>query len=686
VKQKKCLILLIVCIVIAMSGMAGAETLTAHGLTLSLKTDKESYVSGETITCCLDMVNNSEEQLAVTCVLELPDTFQPAAALREVLYISPGGKESHVFSALVKARGADVLPATGDVFPFCWISALLVLSVAAGIWLIGGMRVMAAILVCAMAAGSFSLCNEALADPSDMSCQTEYGANLSEEEHLKALAEQKQMILAAAQEEEPQLLQASEAFEVNRRIAIDGQLVVIKVTGFVQEADSSATAAVMKALGRVSLKPVAILGKTKFKLTWSKVPGATHYEVWHSDGSGYIKRATTIGTSWTTNYGKYGVINTYKVRAITKEGNLITAKGPYATRTCYGMAQPTISKVEHTSSTSTNVRISWNAASYCTGYYVYRSFTGESGTYSLIGKSSSTSFIDQWRNGYYKIRPYYAAANGITYSGPASDLKSMPAQYRALLIGQTDSASVSAQGSGNRNNTEAFRIMLGSTKAPAYRPADTMVYHNLTTPDVLTRIKTAFQRAKAGDVSLFYFSGKGDSDGLFCNENGEERLSFVQLKEALDAVPGKKLVILEASCSGSAIDQSRRDSAIFERFNNAVGSVFVSGDQRANLVGTEYYVLTACSREQTAAEMVFVMNRKRMGIFTSQLLNGSGINSLTNAVQSELLADVDGDGQLTLHEVYTYTNDAVASVCDDLGYEQDIQVYPTYSSQVLWGR
>jgi hypothetical protein len=36
--------------------------------------------------------------------------------------------------------------------------------------------------------------------------------------------------------------------------------------------------------------------------------------------------------------------------------------------------------------------------------------------------------------------------------------------------------------------------------------------------------------------------------------------------------------------------------------------------------------------------------------------------------------------------VYTYTSDAVASLCDDLGYEQDIQVYPTYSSQVLWGR
>lgn len=699
--------LLALVLTLSVMPFASAATKAQNGLQFELTTDKEAYTTGESIQCELTVANSNDQELNITYEVILPEGLTLTATQRGVLQVAAGGKVTSDFAVQTEAKGADELPSTGDNFPLEVVAVLMVLSAVGCAVFFKKTRFVAFMLLCVMLIGVVepALVNSAVAEtrltaadakmtyPED-AYQVEYTDELSEEAFEIQLAEKELQVLDTLEDDFVPSAELGQ-FELSHNVVLDNQLVTIKVVGVISSADVFEESADVKALGTVSLNPITILGKTKFKLTWSKVPGATHYEVWHRGGStgNYIKRATTASTAWTTNYGTANVINTYKVRAITKSGSTITAKGPYATRTAYGMDKPTISSVAHVSSSSEDVRIKWNAPSYCTGYMVYRSLTGASGTYSRIGQtaySTAPSFVDKYRNGYYKIRPYYNGANGIMYMGPASDLKSMPTQYRALIIGQSYPNWSSGQLPGCANDAEAMRAMLATMTSPAYRSVDVKKKLNLTASQILSNISTAFQRAKANDVSLFYYSGHGAEDyGWLCGVDRGNYVTIDQLRTALDKIPGKKIVILDSCYSGMAIGKGVSDDIVFasekeafQAINESIIATF-SAASKANLATSTYYVITACSKVQTSSEVSYNGNGKRIGAFTSQMLYGCGLQAYDNSIISTLYADANGDKDLTLHEVYTYTDNRVANY---YGFPQDAQVYPTYSSQVLWGR
>lgn len=476
---------------------------------------------------------------------------------------------------------------------------------------------------------------------------------------------------------------------LEKNIVVEGKIAPVQInvviTNDVQvdETDVKAT------LSAPKFKVITILGKTSFSLKWDKVAGATHYEVWHSSGSGYVKKTTTTGLTYKTNYGKYGVINTYKVRAIVKKGTKITQKSAYSYRTCYGMAVPTIKSVGHVASYSSYVRIRWAAGSPCTGYNVYRSLTGEEGTYKLIGSSTGLSFVDKYRNGYYKIRPYYTSKKGVTYSGPATPYKAMPSQRRALVIGQSYPNWSSGRLPGCLNDAQGMKNMLGSMKSPKFRPWDVKLRTNLTAAGILKEIKTCFQRAKANDVSVFYYSGHGvEYTGALCGVDQGGYVSVNQLRTALDAIPGRKVVILDSCYSGRYINKSVGEDIQFvsdkeaaASFNNAVIAAF-SSSEKANLATSKYYVMTACSKYQTSVEASFSNTGKRVGIFTAMLLEGCGYDEQYDTFYSRMYADTNNSKKLTVHEVFTYAANKVANY----GFAQDAQVYPVNSKYVLWGK
>lgn len=480
--RMKRLFSIITALALLLCTLMGTAMAESSSVTLRLSTDREAYQTGDTVRCTLEVENPGDQELTIGYDLTLPDGLTPAAAQKGQLVVGAGEKTTGSF-ALLAVKGADGVPSTGDSFPVELLLCLFALALAA-VLVISKRRkqMLLFMLVFVLLFGMMEPALVAYAEGVDPVMETE-GGYLPEAEDTTAVPEDAFQTAfedeaGAALTSEAEQESAFDTAELNaiardgdaaimatgkvlderkleKTISLDGQLVTIVVNATVSTGGDAQSG--MKAtLATPSFNPITIQGKTKFKLVWKAVPGATHYEVWHQLNGTYVKKVTTAKLTWTTNYGTAGVINTYKVRAVVIKDGVTTAKSAYATRTAYGMDTPSITKVAYVSATSNQVRLTIKAASFCTGYNVYRSTTGEPGTYVWIGKTTGLSFVDKYHNAYYKIRPYYEGKNGISYSGPASALNNMPNPFDIIEqptsctvnMGETAKASVKAMGKG----------------------------------------------------------------------------------------------------------------------------------------------------------------------------------------------------------------------------------------------
>ena len=163
----------------------------------------------------------------------------------------------------------------------------------------------------------------------------------------------------------------------------------------------------------ISVTNVASSGKPK--ISWSKVSGASQYELyWASSQNGtYTKITTTSGTSVTNNSAKAGKQYYYKVKAVDANGNK-SAFSNVVTRTC-DLAQPVVS-VTNVASTG-KVKLSWAAVEGAAKYELYWA-ASKNGTYTKIATTSNTSIINNsakaGKQYYYKVRAIHATNSGAT--------------------------------------------------------------------------------------------------------------------------------------------------------------------------------------------------------------------------------------------------------------------------------
>lgn len=167
----------------------------------------------------------------------------------------------------------------------------------------------------------------------------------------------------------------------------------------------------------------------------------------------------------------------------------------------------------------------------------------------------------------------------------------------------------------------------------------------VTTADALARaIADAFADAQAGDTSLLYigthgvFNGAGSNSGaalILSDGEAEELLYAEQLQRMLDAVPGRKVLILDACNSGAFI-----------------GKGLSGGADRVCFTGPDYKVL--CSAGGSEASWYFQDNQEPATAGASYFAT-----VLTGALGSG--SDADGDGQITMNEIYGYLLDNYAA-------------------------
>ena len=265
--------------------------------------------------------------------------------------------------------------------------------------------------------------------------------------------------------------------------------------------------------------------------------------------------------------------------------------------------------------------------------------------------------------------------------------------YRALLVGNTYPGTALAL-PGCDNDVAGMKSMLSRMTATPYRIT---TRSNLSASAIESAILNTFSAATANDVSLFYFSGHGANavgtsyHGALVG-TGTTYLSVAKLKTILDQIPGKKIVIIDSCHSGQLIGRSSESTATvsaseLNAFNSQVITAFSAQTRGENdLANSGYYVITAAHSTEESVNMGYdgdgdgVLD-KHFGLFTYMLTQGSGWNMATNKTRS-LSADADGNGEITLHEAYSYAR--YKALQSNPG--QTAQVYPANSSMVIWAK
>ena len=218
--------------------------------------------------------------------------------------------------------------------------------------------------------------------------------------------------------------------------------------------------------------------------------------------------------------------------------------------------------------------------------------------------------------------------------------------YRALLVAQCNYTG-NDRLEGTLSDMHSMNTILSAGAQTSYQ-VKTMT--DLTADGILQAIGEAFAQAQEQDVSLFYYSGHGSAWNGALFGIDEKTVSPSELRECLDKVPGRKIVIVDACHSGALIGKSVGAGETADPFVSAFLRAFAQ-KSRSNLAADRYYVMTAAHSTQTSVEIIDGF--RHYGAFTTSLAKGCGYDFPADTV-CERYADTNEDGVITFEEAFRY--------------------------------
>jgi len=187
-------------------------------------------------------------------------------------------------------------------------------------------------------------------------------------------------------------------------------------------------------LTKVSLRPapkitkVTAVSGTSLKLTWTRVSGATGYEVWRAASTAgpfaFIKRTGALG--FADSNLTPGKTYVYKVRAYNLVNTAAFPSGHFSANAIgVPLAKPVITSFS--AIRRDRVTVTWGNVAGATGYRLFQSTTA-AGAYTLIRRLTGTSVaITGLAPGtayYFKVQAYKTLGTGY-YDSPLSLYKGM---------------------------------------------------------------------------------------------------------------------------------------------------------------------------------------------------------------------------------------------------------------------
>lgn len=255
--------------------------------------------------------------------------------------------------------------------------------------------------------------------------------------------------------------------------------------------------------------------------------------------------------------------------------------------------------------------------------------------------------------------------------------------YRALIIGRGDYGGSRDLSPGPENDAENFRRVLDT----AYREEITITRKEkegvTTTSGVQSAIQEAFQNSDEDDVNYFYYSGHGNSSGLYL---GSSTMTADSLAKAFEGISGTNILVIDCCYSGSLITKSGRSDAVeVSAFSDAfveqfIGAISSGKKSRSALNTGSFHIITAASSEEQSWQGELGENGADIGLFTSNLALGSGVNprkvTTGDAYETGMLpADYDRDGSITFNEIAQFLKNGI--------YSSNIRRYPENDGTVF---
>lgn len=255
--------------------------------------------------------------------------------------------------------------------------------------------------------------------------------------------------------------------------------------------------------------------------------------------------------------------------------------------------------------------------------------------------------------------------------------------YRALIIGRGDYGGSRDLSPGPENDAENFRRVLDAAYGEEITITQKEKEGVTTTSGVQSAIQEAFQNSDADDVNYFYYSGHGNSSGLYL---GSSTMTAASLAKAFEGISGTNILVIDCCYSGSLITKSgRSDTAGASSFSDVFVEQFMEAlsserKSRSALNTGNFHIITAASSEEQSWQGELGENGADIGLFTSSLALGSGVNPLKVTTEDVyetgvLPADYDRDGSITFNEIAQFLKNGI--------YSSNIRRYPENDDEVF---
>ena len=197
----------------------------------------------------------------------------------------------------------------------------------------------------------------------------------------------------------------------------------------------------------------------------------------------------------------------------------------------------------------------------------------------------------------------------------------------------------------------------------------------------------------ANDVFFLGYSGHGGyTEGTSWLVSSDLwGISVAEIRGKLDAIPGTKIVSIDACMSGDFVNLSgartSRDDDIQARGKRFIQGIVDSFESKQDERGAfvteyEYYVMASSDIDEYSWESLSIEN----GFYSFFLADGAGHAGLDNAkgeFDFTYDADVNEDQLITLSELYDYVSTNVYALTESQQV-QTVQVYPEHSEYVLF--
>ena len=190
------------------------------------------------------------------------------------------------------------------------------------------------------------------------------------------------------------------------------------------------------------------------------------------------------------------------------------------------------------------------------------------------------------------------------------------------------------------NDVDGLNAVLGSEERGQF--SQTYVLKNRPSYEVLRQINQVLRQVEKTDLVLIFYSGHGK-----LNRTGQLHLATVDT--VLDALESTSVPV-QSIKNFVDVSPSTQVALILDCcYSGAVGGAFTRGDVDEQLqsmsAGRGTYIMTASTGTQVAVEN----ESDEYGVFTNQVIRGIERGE----------ADQNGDGLITMDELYSYVRDRV---------------------------